>query len=94
MIVFLANIFDSVANSLKEGGFSLPVIIALVLSVAFIAMLLVTIFTLISIKRAEMKARKVIDIPPSAMRDEPKIEISENVNKKLIINNFGKMRII
>ena len=80
MIVFLANIFDSVANSLKEGGFSLPVIIALVLSVAFIAMLLVTIFTLISIKRAEMKARKVIDIPPSAMRDEPKIEISENVN--------------
>ena len=80
MTVFLANIFEYVTNSLKEGGFSLPVIIALVLSVAFIAMLLVTIFTLLSIKRAEMKARKVIDIPPSAMKDESKIEIPENVN--------------
>ncbi len=80
MTVFLANIFDNVTNSLREGGFSLPVIIALVLSVAFVAMLLVTIFTLLSIKRAEMKARKVIDIPPSAIRDEPKIEIPENVN--------------
>ena len=80
MIVFLANIFDSVANTLKAGGFSLPVIIVLVLSVAFIAMLLVTIFTLISIKRAEMKARKVIDIPPSAMQDEPKVKIPENFN--------------
>ena len=80
MIVFLANIFDSVANSLKAGGFSLPVIIALVLSVAFIAMLLVTIFTLISIKRAEMKTRKVIDIPPSAMMEESKVKIPENAN--------------
>ncbi len=80
MTVFLANIFEYVTNSLRDGGFSLPVIIALVLSVAFVAMLLVTVFTLLSIKRAEMKARKVIDIPPSAMRDEPKIAIPENVN--------------
>ena len=80
MMLFLANIFDNVTNSLREGGFSLPVIIALVLSVAFVAMLLVTIFTLLSIKRAEMKARKVIDIPPSAMRDEPKVAIPEKVN--------------
>ena len=80
MTVFLANIFEYVTNSLRDGGFSLPVIIALVLSVAFVAMLLVTVFTLLSIKRAEMKARKVIDIPPSAMRDEPKIAIPENMN--------------
>ena len=70
---------DLVLVEFENDNISLPVIIALVLSVAFVAMLLVTVFTLLSIKRAEMKARKVIDIPPSAMRDEPKIAIPENL---------------
>ncbi|MBR1479946.1 MAG: hypothetical protein IJ599_03570, partial [Alphaproteobacteria bacterium] len=73
MIEFLRGAFERIANE----GISFPVIIAVVLSIAFIAMLLVTIFTLISIKRAELKSKRVIDIPPSALMDAPKVEVPE-----------------
>ena len=74
----MINIFSGIANSLQNGTISLPMIIAIVLSIAFIAMLLVTLFTLISIKRAELKSRRVIDIPPSAIKDTPEIKVSDN----------------
>ncbi|MDR1233688.1 MAG: hypothetical protein LBJ92_00860 [Holosporales bacterium] len=75
------SFFDGISAWFREAPQSLPVLIAVVLSVAFIAMLLVTVFTLISMKRAEMKAKKVVDLPPSAIRNEEnkdKTETDEN----------------
>ncbi|MDR2458727.1 MAG: hypothetical protein LBD43_01370 [Holosporales bacterium] len=67
---FFGQLISSIVSCIKDGGISLPMIICVVLAIAFIAMLLVTVFTLISLKRAEIKAKKVIDIPPSAMQDD------------------------
>ncbi|MDR2666716.1 MAG: hypothetical protein LBB34_01175, partial [Holosporales bacterium] len=64
--------FGRLINDITNGGVSLPIVIGVVLSVAFITMLIVTIFTLISIKKAELRAKKVIDIPPSALQSEVK----------------------
>jgi type VI secretion system protein ImpL len=88
---------------MTNGSVSLPIIIGIVLSVAFIAMLIVTIFTLISIKKAELKAKRVIDIPPSALKDEQKQGIKGSsqesppwpigawVNKYLITKGYIKV---
>ena len=83
MIMFLVDIFENITSNLRENGLSFPIIIATVLSVAFIAMLVVTIFTLVSIKNAENKARKVIDIPQSAVTDN-----SQEKTKKETLNSF------
>ncbi|MDR3224003.1 MAG: hypothetical protein LBT03_00215 [Holosporales bacterium] len=56
-------------DTLTQGGISLPLLIGIILAIAFISMLLVTVFTLVSLKRAEMKSRRTINIPPSAMKD-------------------------
>jgi type VI secretion system protein ImpL len=53
---------------MKQGSIPFPLIIGIVLSVAFIAMLIVTIFTLISIRREELKTKRESHIPPSATR--------------------------
>jgi type VI secretion system protein ImpL len=79
---------------------SLPVIIGVILSVAFLSMLMVIIFTLISIKRSETKANRTIDLPPSAMMDthvdSEKVDdnastiwpIGERLNRYLIRNGY------
>lgn len=83
MIMFSLGLFDRLSHSLTNVKISFPVIIGIVLSVAFIAMLLVTIFTLISIRRSELKSKRVIDIPPSALKIEgKKIETPEIDNDK------------
>jgi type VI secretion system protein ImpL len=46
--------------------------IGVILSVAFLSMLIVIVFTLISIRRSEIRAKRVIDLPPSAIQDESK----------------------
>lgn len=74
----MSGILSSLADNLRNLPISLPTIIVIVLSVAFITMLLVTLFTLISMKRAEMNSRRVIDIPPSAIKDVPSPEIPES----------------
>lgn len=73
----ISGFITTIANNLKAGATSLPFIIGTILAVAFVAMLLVTIFTLISIKRAELRAKKVVDLPPSAMQNSEQ-EIVEN----------------
>ncbi|MDR1475965.1 MAG: hypothetical protein LBI20_01435 [Holosporales bacterium] len=79
------NFLDNFTSWITDGPFSLPVLIAVILSIAFLAMLLVTIFTLISMKRAEVKAKRVVDLPPSAIRDEgakdEDPQIDENATK-------------
>ena len=65
---FIGSFVDNITSGIRSGASSLPVMIGIILSVAFIAMLLVTIFTLVSIKRAELKAKRIIDLPPSAMQ--------------------------
>ncbi len=70
----MMRMITSFINGVKSGAISLPMIIAIVLSIAFIAMLLVTLFTLISIRRTEKKARRAMDIPPSAMKEDSKKE--------------------
>ncbi|MDR0630799.1 MAG: hypothetical protein LBF70_02090, partial [Holosporales bacterium] len=74
------NFIENIINGIKSGASSLPVMIGVILSVAFIAMLLVIIFTLISIKRAERKAAKIVNIPPSATQNNSE-------NKERIDNN-------
>ncbi|MDR1034371.1 MAG: hypothetical protein LBL32_00310, partial [Holosporales bacterium] len=64
------SFFGTFAGWVAGGPFSLPALITIVLSIAFIAMLLVTVFTLISMKRAELRAKKVVNLPLSAIRDE------------------------
>ncbi|MDR0695516.1 MAG: hypothetical protein LBF56_01940 [Holosporales bacterium] len=63
---FFEKFIGNIAAGLKNGALPFPVIIGIVLSVAFLAMLGITIFTLISIKRAELKAKKAFNVPPSA----------------------------
>ncbi|MDR2075210.1 MAG: hypothetical protein LBP31_03250 [Holosporales bacterium] len=62
---------------------SLPVVIGIILAVAFIAMLAVTIGTLVSMKRAEMRAKKVVDLPPSAMKKDKNQEDIDDKNAKV-----------
>ncbi len=62
---------DNIVNTVSGGSMpSLPVMVGVILAIAFIAMLIVTVSTLISMKKAEIKNKKVIDIPPSAMQDD------------------------
>jgi type VI secretion system protein ImpL len=61
---------------------SLPLMIGIVLAVAFIAMLAVTIGTLVSMKRAEMRVRKVVDLPPSAMKKDNDRADVDDINAK------------
>ncbi|MDR3031018.1 MAG: hypothetical protein LBU35_01370 [Holosporales bacterium] len=75
---FLGQLISNISDGIKGGATALPVMIGVVLAVAFIAMLFVTIFTLISIKRAELKSKKIIDLPPSAMQGEKGGEIPNN----------------
>lgn len=91
MILFTLGLFDKITRGISNAEISLPLIIGIVLSIAFIAMLLVTIFTLISIKRAEIKAKRVIDIPPSALKiDKEKLKIPENDSDKSTPFPFGE----
>jgi type VI secretion system protein ImpL len=90
---------DNIVNSIKSYAMSLPVIIGVILSVAFLSMLIVIVFTLISIRRSESKSR-TIDLPPSAMLDSQnsseKIDdnastiwpIGERLNRYLIRNGY------
>lgn len=64
------GLIDKIFNAVQNGLPSLPILIGIILVIAFIAMLAVTVGTLISIKRAEMKLKKVIDLPPSAIQDD------------------------
>ena len=82
---FIGRTTDNIINGLKNSSTSLPVMIGVVLAIAFIAMLIVTVFTLISIKKAEMKSKKVIDLPPSAMQDDDEnkdFELNDDQNAK------------
>ncbi|MDR0942787.1 MAG: hypothetical protein LBM19_04250 [Holosporales bacterium] len=92
---------NSLTNGAKGGAVSFPIIIGIVLAIAFIAMLLVTVFTLISLKKAELKAKRIINIPPSAMKggdDKKGTEddvnsttswpIGERLNKYLIAKGY------
>lgn len=91
MIVFTLGLFDKLTRGISNAEISFPLIIGIVLSIAFIAMLLVTIFTLISIKRSEIKAKRVIDIPPSALKiDKGKLKIPENDSNKSTPFPFGE----
>lgn len=91
MILFTFGLFDKITRGIGNAEISFPMIIGIVLSIAFIAMLLVTIFTLISIKRSESKAKRVIDIPPSALKIEgKKIKIPENDADKSPPFPFGE----
>ncbi len=100
-MTFIKDFISNVLNWVKTSATSLPVLIAIILSVAFVSMLLITVFTLISMKRSEMKARRVIDIPPSAMKTDDKKEepeddkdtsypwpIGERLNKYLIEKGY------
>ncbi|MDR0744512.1 MAG: hypothetical protein LBE97_00970 [Holosporales bacterium] len=77
---FLGQLISSITKGVEGGVSPLPVIIGVVLAVAFLAMLLVTVFTLISIKRAELKSKKIIDLPPSAIQGEKEEEVVDNPN--------------
>ncbi|MDR0640789.1 MAG: hypothetical protein LBF65_03640 [Holosporales bacterium] len=88
---------NNIMEWFKGGPLSLPALIAIVLSVAFIAMLLVTVFTLISMKRAELKAKRVVDLPPSAIRNEAdkgNATIDENATNPLPIGEWLNQRLI
>ncbi|MDR1333216.1 MAG: hypothetical protein LBJ69_02310 [Holosporales bacterium] len=63
---FFSQFIGNIVAGLSEGGLSVSMLICVILAVAFVAMLLVTIFTLISLKRAEVKAKKGLGLPPSA----------------------------
>ncbi len=77
-------LIDKIFNAVKNGLPSLPILIGIILTIAFIAMLAVTIGTLISIKRAELKARKVIDLPPSAIQnDNASEELIDDENDRI-----------
>ena len=70
MILFTLGFLDRITKGIGNTEISFPVVIGIVLSIAFVSMLLVTIFTLISIKRSELKSKRIIDIPPSALKIE------------------------
>lgn len=82
---FFAGIIDSIINGLKSRITSLPVLIGIILGIAFISMLIVTIWTLISMKRSEMNARNIFDLPPSAMKN--KDEEDESINEDQFVDN-------
>lgn len=73
-----------------QSGASLPVMIGVVLAIAFIAMLAVTIWTIISIKRAESKAKKSINLPPSAMQKDEKKDRNNNDDNANMPPSFGE----
>jgi type VI secretion system protein ImpL len=82
------NFLSSFINWINSGPLSLPLLIAIILSIAFVTMLLVTVYTLVSMKRTELKAKKIIDLPPSAIRNkdgdngaEADPQIDENASK-------------
>lgn len=70
MILFTLGFLDRITKGIGNTEISFPVVIGIVLSIAFVSMLLVTIFTLISIKRSDLKSKRIIDIPPSALKIE------------------------
>lgn len=84
------GLMDKIFNTAQNGLPSLPVLIGIILVIAFIAMLAVTISTLIAIKRAEIRAKKVIDLPPSALQNNDSSEETtdnENGSMPLPIGN-------
>ena len=76
-----------ILTKLRNGTSSLPILIGIILSVAFIAMLLVTIITLISIHRAEAKAKKLSEVPPSADKEEKIVIDNKKTRLPLPIGN-------
>ncbi len=78
------NFLYEILNRMRNGVSSLPILIGIILAVAFVAMLIVTVVTLISIHRAEAKAKK-LDIPPSATKN------NEQTDGVLINNQNTKM---
>ncbi len=58
--------FERIFLYFKNGSSSFPLIVGIILFVAFIAMFAVVIFTLISIKRENNAVRRMIELPPSA----------------------------
>ncbi|MDR1488260.1 MAG: hypothetical protein LBI26_00735 [Holosporales bacterium] len=92
------TLFDKIVENLT---LSLPALIGIVLSAAFVSMLAVTIWTIISMKKAE--AKKAINLPPSAMQQKeeksikydlqgkPLLPLGESINKFLIVNGYIKV---